>query len=302
MSIRQDVISTGLFYHGNKYKLLRHFLMDLLPTGLDSFIDAFAGSGTVSINVDAKNYYINEYDDIIFNILNLFKKLKPEEIIYEIEYHVNKYDLPKFGTAGSSKEIVEKYKQNFYEFRKLATYYNNPIYIYILHFYSFTHIIRFNKFKENTSARGNSFYSFEKDAIRIANSCKFFSQQNVNLLNLDFNDIDYDNILKEGKNNFVYFDPPYIKTADWYSSGYNKYDDYRLMNLADELNSKGVKFGISNNIDNEDLILWAKDNNYNIAYQEYVYTGNGKRKTTEIYIYNYDIQRKIKELMLNGSK
>ena len=120
MKKQKRIIRSGLFYHGNKYRLLKHFLKDLFPTSINTFIDVFGGSGTVSINVDAKNYYINDYDEITIRILNLFKTLKTEEIIYEIEKYTDIYDLPKSTTyRKSSKDEIEQYKSNFYEFRKI---------------------------------------------------------------------------------------------------------------------------------------------------------------------------------------
>ena len=54
------MIISPIFYMGNKKKLIQKGLIDLFPNDIDCFIDVFAGSSVVSMNVKANQYYIND--------------------------------------------------------------------------------------------------------------------------------------------------------------------------------------------------------------------------------------------------
>ena len=56
------MIISPIFYMGNKKKLIQKGLIDLFPNDIDCFIDVFAGSSVVSMNVKANQYYINDND------------------------------------------------------------------------------------------------------------------------------------------------------------------------------------------------------------------------------------------------
>ncbi|EAV9692004.1 DNA adenine methylase, partial [Campylobacter coli] len=46
-------ISSPILYMGNKNRLIRRGLINLFPKNINHFIDAFAGSATVSMNTQA---------------------------------------------------------------------------------------------------------------------------------------------------------------------------------------------------------------------------------------------------------
>ena len=67
-----DYIKCPLRYTGNKYKLLSQIL-PLFPKNINTFVDLFAGSYTVGINVNANNYVCN---DMITYLIEFFDFLK----------------------------------------------------------------------------------------------------------------------------------------------------------------------------------------------------------------------------------
>ena len=98
---------------------------------------------------------------------------------------------------------------------------------------------------------------------------------------------------------FVYCDPPYLITCASYNEheGWNEEKERKLLSLLDELNDKGVKFALSNVLENkgkENLILkeWAKK--YNIHHLNHSYNNcnyhakdKSKNSTDEVLITNY---------------
>lgn len=75
-----------LFYVGDKYKLMNQ-LKKLFPSEVSSFFEPFVGGGTVFLNVEAKNYYLNDVDENLINIHKLLARnsKNPNEFFRSIE-------------------------------------------------------------------------------------------------------------------------------------------------------------------------------------------------------------------------
>ena len=92
-----------------------------------------------------------------------------------------------------------------------------------------------------------------------------------------------------------YFDPPYLITNAPYNGGWTLEDESDLLDLLDELNSKGEKFVLSNVFlsngkTNHQLINWSKK--YNVISIERQYRNSNYRKknltdTQEVIIKNF---------------
>ena len=54
------MIISPIFYMGNKKKNNQKGLIDLFPKNIDTFVDLFSGSGIVSMNIIANNYFVND--------------------------------------------------------------------------------------------------------------------------------------------------------------------------------------------------------------------------------------------------
>ena len=102
-----------------------------------------------------------------------------------------------------------------------------------------------------------------------------------------------------GENDFVYCDPPYLVTCASYNEqdGWNETKERELLELLDNLNARGIKFALSNVLENkgktnEILKVWAEK--YNVHYLNYSY-GNcnyhakdkSENSTVEVLITNY---------------
>jgi DNA adenine methylase len=124
---------------------------------------------------------------------------------------------------------------------------------------------------------------------------------NVEFSSIDFVDFDYD-VLKEG--DFLYADPPYLITCGSYNDGkrgfrgWGEDDEKTLYVILDRMNSKGVKFALSNvashkGTTNEILSDWVMDNGYTMHHVDFNYDNcnyqskNKENKTDEVLIINY---------------
>ena len=309
-----EIIRSPIFYMGNKYKLLNQ-LLPLFPNNIDTFYDLFGGSGCVSANVNSNKTLYNELNENIVRLFELFVKYDSNYINDTIINYINSYNLNKEGTDvrqnnPNVKEIREFYNKNYLKFRKA---YNesskNYIMLYTLTFYSFSNLIRFNKQSEFNMPYGNRCYTNEHKVI-IDKWCNRIKNKNITISQKNAFDI-LENT-KFNENDFIYLDPPYSNTLAIYNEkrafgGWDTDCDFRLFKILEELNSKGIKWGISNvfknkgNI-NRHLIKWCEKNKWNVYHLEFTYSslGKGNAKSDEVYIFNYNVENhnQLKQMSL----
>ncbi len=98
------------------------------------------------------------------------------------------------------------------------------------------------------------------------------------------------------QNDFVYFDPPYYKLGGY--SDFNRYtakqfrekDHFRLAALCRELDSKGVKWAISNSSTEFVKNLFSGFNLYEISARREINLNSQNRTVTELLITNYKVK------------
>ena len=143
-------IKSPLNYTGGKYKLLSQIL-PLFPDEIDTFVDLFCGGCNIGINVDAKRIICNDYEKVIIDLYNDWKKETTEQSLKKIKTTIEKYELSKTNREG---------------FEKIRNDYNNGnkewqiFYCMLMH--SFNYEIRFNKKGEYNVAFGKDRSNFNK--------------------------------------------------------------------------------------------------------------------------------------------
>lgn len=281
---------------GNKKKLIKKGLIDLFPKEIDTFIDIFAGSSVVSMNVIANKYMVNDMDSNLFRLYSLFKNSSSEDIVNHVEKRIDEYGLAKERTKRNEfkdKDKIEQYKLAYSNFRSYYNQTQNDLDFYALMFYSFSQQFRFNSKNEFNMPCGNDCFS-ETNKDYIKNGCEFFNQGNVRISSKDFKALKID---KLNKNDFVYLDPPYLNTTATYNEngGWNISDEYTLYDFCERLSAKNIKWGISNIFENkgainQPLIGWCNKNNLKVyTFDKFTYMacGKGNSNAQEVYICNY---------------
>lgn len=305
---RYSMIQSPLNYTGGKYKLLPQILPHF-PTEIDTFVDLFCGGCNVGINVSAKKHLYNDACIPLINLYKVMQAIEPEKFIEEIELLVKKYDLSDVKTHGydfyncSSADGLGSYNRDKYikmrnDFNaikeKNANYY---IRLYVLIVYAFNNQIRFNRNGEFNLPPGKRDFN-QKMYDKVKNFITELGKQNALFSHCDFRKLDICNLSDK---DFVYADPPYLITCASYNEqrGWTEQDEKDLLQLLDELNSKKVKFALSNVLQSKgetNLILenWISSRlNYRMIDLEYTYNNssyqrlNKEKKTKEILIMNY---------------
>lgn len=285
-----------IFYMGNKKKLIKKGLIDLFPKNINVFVEAFGGTGIVSMNTNANMHLINDKNKFLYDLYNLFKNTDSEKIIKHIENRIEEFNLSKERTKRNvfkDKEKIEEYKKAYINFRNYTNETKNILDYYTLMFFAFSQQPRFNSKGEFNMPYGTDCFS-ENNKEYIKNGCEFFSQNNVRIFNDTFENFDIDMM---DENDFIYLDPPYLNTTATYNenNGWTIDSEAKLYEFCEELNKRSLKFGISNmfsqrNIQNKILIEWCDKNKwnvYNFKDMKYTACGKGNNKAKEVFICNY---------------
>ncbi len=287
--MKNKYIKSPMNYSGGKYRLLKQ-IMPLFPDDkLNTFVDLFCGAGTVGINVNAQKIIFNDYINYIPELYNTWKSKSLEEINTYIDDTIKKFNL-----SSTNKTAFEEFRKHYNETKNVED-------LFILICYSFNFQMRFNN-----SHQYNSSFGYEASTMNdnIRNNINLFVNQihnkDVTFMSEDFRKVDLSNLGKLGYIDMVYCDPPYLISGAVYQDGkrgfkgWNQQDDIDLYNLLDDLNSKNIKFALSNMIyskgkSNDYLIEWSKK--YNVNYLNANYNTNYQRtkegKDIEVLITNY---------------
>ena len=264
------MIVSPLNYPGNKTKVVKE-IFDLICFDSDTFVDVFCGSATVAINSPCKNLICNDYDNHAIELLQYFINTPGDEIVNDVYKCIEKYELtdsankPKGTYVEVKHEGLSKYNKNGYQKMKSDYNQNHDVkLLFALIIFGFNHYLRFNSRGEfNVPVGKNDFYKIlQERTIDFANKIK---ERNVQLLNYDFRNPK----LYEKDDAFYYFDPPYLITTAPYNSFWGEKEEKDLLKILGSLNSKGIKFALSNVIEsngkvNTILVEWVQRNRFKI--------------------------------------
>lgn len=285
--MKNKYIKSPMNYSGGKYRLLKQ-IMPLFPDKVNTFVDLFCGAGTVGVNANADKVIFNDYINYIPELYNTWKSKSLEEINKYIDDTIKKFEL-----SSTNKTAFEEFRRYYNETKNVED-------LFILICYSFNFQMRFNN-----SQKYNSSFGYEASTMNdnIRNNINLFVNsihgKNTIFQSKDFREVD---LSKLTENDIVYCDPPYLISGAVYQDGkrgfkgWNQQDDIDLYNLLDDLNSKGIRFALSNMIyskerANDYLIEWSKK--YNVNYLSANYNTNYQRnrngKDVEVLVTNYKL-------------
>ncbi|HHX70695.1 MAG TPA: DNA adenine methylase, partial [Gallicola sp.] len=261
------------------------------------------GGGSVFLNTDANQYLLNDIDT---NLVKLHEFLlsysnNQEAFWTSLEAYINKYQL---SATYLGKDVPLEYRQQFKKtyfarynkdaYIKMRDDYNitkdDMMLLYMLLIYGFNRMLRFNSkgnfnipvgnvdFNNNVVSALNDYFSFVKD-------------KEIKLFNMDFQD--FLDEVRPTPNDMVYLDPPYLITSSEYNKLWDEDSEMRLINYLDELNSKKVRFAVSNvlwhrNRYNGCFNLWAQKYNIVRIKSNYIsYHDNTEKDSYEVLVKNY---------------
>ena len=282
---KEELIKSPLNYTGGKYKLLPQIL-PYFPNDINTFVDLFAGGCNVGINIKANNIICNDINKVVIDLMHDWNRLNSEQALKILEQTINKYNLSK-----TNEEGFKNIRQDYNDGNKSW----NIFYAMLTN--AFNYQIRFSKQGNYNMPFGRNRSSFnptlKKNFIKYIDK---LNNINISFTNEDFRDLKMDSL---NNNDFVYCDPPYLISCASYNEqdGWNKDCEKDLLNLLDNLNNKGIKFALSNVLENKgksnDILKdWCKKYNtihLNNTYGNCNYHAKDKSSNTtdEVLIINY---------------
>lgn len=277
--MNKNRIKSPLNYTGGKYKLLSQ-LLPLFPKNISTFVDLFTGGGTVALNVDSQKTYAIDNNYSVIKLLSLFQKLSFDELVEKVKELEKYYGLSRDNKLG---------------YLKLRDYYNSyqdPVTLFTLICYSFNNMTRFNSKGQYNVPFGKRIFN-ENIRKNLKETISAIQSKEIIFAFSDYKEAFnlVDSQLDE--NSFVYCDPPYLITDAAYNSHWDKQEFTKLLILLDQLNERGIKWGLSEVIfhkgkENDVLREWMdkyKVHYINSDYSNCNYQTSGT--SVEVYVYNY---------------
>lgn len=224
---------------GGKRQLLP-VILKYIPETFGRYFEPFVGGGALFFELSLSNSYISDKNE---ELINLYKVVRdyPSELINSLKKH----------------EISKDY------FLKIRNLDRMSSFLSISEIERASRFIYLNRtcfngmYRVNASGHFNVPYGNYKNPRLIDESNIFnasFLLKETEIVCSDFLDI----LSEVKKGDFVYLDPPYVplnETSSFTSYTKNGFDlnlQIKLRDLCDELNSKGIKFLLSNS--NTDIV------------------------------------------------
>lgn len=259
-------------YTGNKQKLLPE-LFKLFPdrNSYMRFIDCFCGGLSVSLNVP-KPVLSNDYDR---TLIDMYKRLQMLPDLSPVRELIKQHGLGK------------NEKEAYLTFRDAYNKNKDPLWLYVLILHSFSNVNR-------TNDKGDFNANFGCRTLNDS-TVKRFEHFKNNVRGIEFSSASFKD-LDICLNDFVYCDPPYLITDAVYNKFWNEEREHELYDFLDNLNSDGIKFGLSNvthhaGKQNDILIEWMQKYNVHNLDKKYLlgqHTDSYEQnKTQEVYVCNY---------------
>jgi DNA adenine methylase len=264
------MIKSPLRYPGGKSRAVK-IISPIIPE-FDEFREPFLGGGSVFVYLKQKypnkTYWIN---DLYPNLFHFWKQTQNnvDKLIEQIYNWRSKFE--------NGKELHKYLLENietFDELKKASA------------FFVFNRIT----FSGTSESGGFSKAAYEKRfTISSIDRAKLLSSilNDTNITNYDYQDV----IEKEGKNVFIFLDPPYFsatKSALYGKNGnmHKTFDHIRFANVLKNTNHKWlITYDDSEYI--RDLFSFANINEWNLTYGMRNVNKNGNQNGKELFISNY---------------
>lgn len=291
------------FYVGDKFKLIPE-IKPFFPERINRFVEPFVGGGSVTLNVNANSFLLNDIDS---NVIAIHKMLcsyakRPESFFRDFYGIVDQYNLScsfrhDIIPEELKKEFVKTYFARFNKtpYEHLRADYNASdrsdfLTLYVLLIYGFNRMLRFNSKGDFNLPVGNvDFNANTEQALR--GYFREMSQKKVKWYSQDFRS--FLKKIKWVEDDFVYLDPPYLITFSEYNKLWNDETEIALLKLLNTLDAKGCHFAISNvthykGKENVEFISWAEKFNVHSVKSNYIsYHDNTIKQFNEVLVTNY---------------
>lgn len=297
------IVRSPFFYVGDKHKLMKQ-LLPLFPDNIDTYYEPFCGGGSSFLNVQASKYILGDVDSYMIKLHNMLNSYahNPQDFFHKIIEIENEYGLSaSYRQDIIPQELKSQYVKTYFAkfnkrgFEDLRGDFNknkqNIEFLYVLLIYGFNRMLRFNSNGDFNLPVGN--VDLNQNVISALNYYfDFCTKKEVLFYKLDFRD--YFRMWNFTNCDFVYLDPPYLISNSEYNKLWSEEDEKTLLSILDDLNAHGIKFAISNLIEDKGkknciFEQWAEKYIIHEVSSNYINYHNNVRKENhrEVLVTNY---------------
>jgi DNA adenine methylase len=263
---------------GGKRSLISQY-QDFFPKKINKYYEPFLGGGAVFFHLNPNNSILNDSN---IELIETYKAIRdnPKEVIELLKMLKERHSLDLYTNIRNLDRDTERFsKFTSTEIASRLIYLNQTC---------FNGVYRVNKHGQFNVPIGSSLNRLICDEDSIFNASKILKK--VKLYSIDFEKV----IEKAGKDDFVYFDPPYFPISQY--SDFTRYtkdkfytkDQERLKDVFDKLDKKGCKVMLSNS-DCDYIRNLYKGYNIHVVYSGRTLNSdkNKRGKVSELVITNY---------------
>ena len=260
---------------GGKRQLMFELLKNM-PENYNRYFEPFIGGGALFFELQPQNGYISDMNE---ELINLYSVVRDD--VYELIEDLGKHEVSKeYFLEIRNIDRTEKYAElSSIERASRFIYLNRTCFIEMYRVYSQGQFnVPFGNYKNPRIV----------DAENLINCSKLL--KNTEIYCADFSEI----LNKVQKGDFVYFVPPYVplyetsSLTSYTKDGFDLDMQFKLRDVCDELDSKGVMFMLSNS---DTKLVNELYSNYEIkkvfASRAINANPNGRGKITEVLVKNY---------------
>ena len=260
---------------GGKRQLMFELIKNM-PKSYNRYFEPFVGGGALFFELQPENAYISDMNEELINLYSVVR-----DNVYELIEDLGKHEVSKeYFLEIRNIDRSEKYAG-------LSSIERASRFIY-LNRTCFNGMYRVNSQGQFNVPFGHYKNPRIIDESNLLNCSKLLNKTEIKCA--DFSEI----LTKVQKDDFVYFDPPYVplnETSSFTSYTKDGFDidmQFKLRDVCDELDSMGVKFMLSNSDTKLVNELYA---NYEIkkvfASRQISANADGRGKITEVLVRNY---------------
>ena len=260
---------------GGKRQLMFELLKNM-PKTYNRYFEPFIGGGALFFELQPQNGYISDINEELINLYTVVR-----DNVHELINELNKHEISKeYFLKIRNLDRTEKYN-------KLSDIKKASRFIY-LNRTCFNGMYRVNSQGQFNVPFGNYKNPRIVDAENLVSCSELL--KNTEICCGDFSEI----LNKVKKGDFVYFDPPYVplnETSSFTSYTKDGFDldmQFKLKEVCDELDNKGVMFILSNS---DTKFVNELYSNYEIkkvfASRAINANPSGRGKITEVLVRNY---------------
>lgn len=278
-----------LSYIGGKSKIGK-WIVDYYPHDMEIYLETFGGMFWCFFNMDLsvfpnlKKVVYNDFNPLNYNLFRCVQNPS------ELQRALDNIPVQQFGVEITPNEHKDRFRQFQTEIFSSGFTMNSPDYETAAKYvYIVTQV--FSGSKPETSSFIDLKGEYRSKYLSFRDKLSKPSWVEHFLRITDVENMDFQNVIEkyDSKNTYIYLDPPYWKTENYYSNhDFDRKDHERLANVLK--NVKG-KFSLSY-YDFELLHTWFPENEYRWERKEFVKAASAKKNTKqnlgeELLIMNY---------------